>query len=124
MCQVLRLERERTTFVVANLHGTGYPDKRLASRELLRAATFVDGFAEPREPVVLAGDFNLTVANSSILRSLLESEWGFGGASPHGIDHILVRGIAAGPPERWPDERRRVGGRLLSDHKPVERRVG
>ena len=40
-----------------------------------------------------------------------------------GIDHILVRGLDASPPVRWPDERRLHEGRLLSDHAPVEREV-
>jgi endonuclease/exonuclease/phosphatase family metal-dependent hydrolase len=38
-----------------------------------------------------------------------------------GIDQILVRGAGfARAPHRWPKERRRVDGRLLSDHAPVE----
>ena len=36
---------------------------------------------------------------------------------------LLVRGAQAGPEETWPLERRRVGGRLLSDHAPVEVRL-
>jgi endonuclease/exonuclease/phosphatase family metal-dependent hydrolase len=122
VCQAVRVAREGRTLVVANLHATSYPDKRLASRELLRAATFVDGFAGPREPIVLAGDFNLTMRNSSVVRSLTGGEWGFEGASPHGIDHILVRGVTASPVVHWPLERRRIGGRTLSDHAPAERR--
>jgi hypothetical protein len=43
---------------------------------------------------------------------------------PPGIDQILVRGLPASEPDVWPEERRRVGGRLLSDHAPVELRVG
>jgi len=122
-CAVVRLERGDATVVVANSHGTSNPDRRLADAELLRAATFVDGFAEPGEPVILAGDLNLTVRNSTTLRQLTGREWGFEGPTPHGIDHILVRGLRAGRPFRWPEERRRVGGRLLSDHTPVEREV-
>lgn len=120
-CAVLRLVRGDATVVVVNLHATSNLDKRLADAELIRAATFVDGFAEPGEPVILAGDFNLTVRNSTTLPQLTSPEWGFEGPSPHGIDHILVRGLNAGEPFRWPEERRRVGGRLLSDHAPVER---
>jgi endonuclease/exonuclease/phosphatase family metal-dependent hydrolase len=37
-----------------------------------------------------------------------------------GIDQILVRSASSGHAKRWPDERRRLGGRLLSDHAPVE----
>jgi len=121
-CQVVRLAREEGTLVVANLHATAYRDRRLADAELLRAATFVDGFAHPGEPIVLGGDFNLTVLNSRTLPELASTEWGFEGAGA-GIDHILVRGLRGSAPVRWPDERRRVAGRLLSDHAPVEREV-
>jgi endonuclease/exonuclease/phosphatase family metal-dependent hydrolase len=120
-CAVVRVARGDATLVVANLHATANPDKRLADAELLRAATFVDGFAEPGEPVILAGDFNLTVRNSKTLPQLTSPEWRFEGPTETGIDHILVRGLEAGEPSRWPDDRRRAGGRLLSDHAPVER---
>jgi endonuclease/exonuclease/phosphatase family metal-dependent hydrolase len=120
-CAVVRLERGDATLVVANLHATANPDKRLADAELLRAASFVDGFAEPGEPVILAGDFNLTVLNSKTLPQLTCPEWGFEGPTETGIDHILVRGLEAGEAARWPDDRRRAGGRPLSDHAPVER---
>ena len=120
--QVARIRRGSSTFVIANLHATGYPDRRLASAEVFRAATFVDAFAERREPVVLAGDFNLTLRNSSVLRRLVTPEWGFEGAGT-GIDHILVRGLSGGATTRWPEARRRVGGRVLSDHAPAERSV-
>jgi len=122
-CTVVRVERAEGTFVVANLHATGNVDRRLADSELLRAATFVDGFADPDEPIVLGGDFNLTLQNSRVLPELVGPVWGFEGATPEGIDHILVRGPTATAPMRWPEERRRVGGRLLSDHAPVERDV-
>lgn len=125
VCQVIRVVRQDVTFVLANTHVTGSRDKRIPDRELLRAATFVDGFAEPGEPVVLAGDFNLAVTNSTVLRDLVgDADWGFAGATPQGIDHILVRGLPATPPVRWAHDRRRVDGRLLSDHTPVERDVG
>jgi endonuclease/exonuclease/phosphatase family metal-dependent hydrolase len=124
ICQVVRVVRDDVTFVLANVHVNGARDKRIPGRELSRAAAFVDGFAQPDEPVVLAGDFNLSMTNSSVLRSLVEPGWGFAGATPRGIDHILVRGVDATPPVRWPEERRRVAGRLLSDHAPVERNVG
>lgn len=123
VCQVLRVASEDTTFVVVNLHATGSSDKRLADAELLRAAVFADGFARPDEPVLLCGDFNLSVAVSRTLRSLTESEWGFTGPTPTGIDHVLVRGLRAAAPERWPAERRSFDGRLLSDHAPVDREV-
>jgi endonuclease/exonuclease/phosphatase family metal-dependent hydrolase len=122
-CAVVRVERAGRTIVVANLHATGNADRRLADAELLRAATFVDGFADPGEPIVLGGDFNLTLQNSRVLPELVGPEWGFDGATSGAIDHILVRGLRATPPVRWPEELRRVDGRLLSDHAPVERDV-
>jgi endonuclease/exonuclease/phosphatase family metal-dependent hydrolase len=123
VCQVVRVGHEDATFVVANLHATGSSDKRLADAELLRAAVFADGLARPAEPVLLCGDFNLSVRNSRMLASLIEPEWGFAGPTPMGIDHVLVRGLQAGPPERWPPERRSFEGRVLSDHAPVDREV-
>jgi endonuclease/exonuclease/phosphatase family metal-dependent hydrolase len=122
-CAVLRVTRGTGTLVVANLHTTSNRDRRLADAELLRAATFVDGFADPDEPVILGGDFNLTLQNSRVLPELVGPEWGFDGATPHAIDHILVRGLQAGPPVQWPEERRRAAGRLLSDHAPVKREI-
>jgi endonuclease/exonuclease/phosphatase family metal-dependent hydrolase len=108
------------TFVVANMHCTSYPpDDRLPDAELLRAARFAAELARPEDVQVLAGDFNVTAARSPTLRELTGPEWGFSAAGP-GIDHILVRGATAGPLRRWPDEQRTHGGRLLSDHAPVE----
>jgi endonuclease/exonuclease/phosphatase family metal-dependent hydrolase len=116
----VRLEDGRTV-VVANLHATSYrTDKRLADAELLRAATFADGLADPGEPVVLAGDFNVTVVTSPTLRALSGPEWGFSAAGP-GLDHVLVRGLDVVRAEsRWSDDLRRHEGVLLSDHAPVE----
>ena len=122
ICQALRVRLEdRRTAVVANLHATSHrDDKRLADAELLRAAAFVDGLANPGEPVVLAGDFNVTVVSSPTLRALGTSEWGFSHAGP-GLDHVLVRGLMPQGPERhWPEDLRRHGDVLLSDHAPVE----
>jgi endonuclease/exonuclease/phosphatase family metal-dependent hydrolase len=107
------------TFLVANMHCTSYPDRRLADAELLRAAWFASSFAKPDDVQVLAGDFNVTAAQSRTLRDLTGPEWGFSVAGP-GIDHILVRGAATSAVRRWPDEQRSQGGRLLSDHAPVE----
>lgn len=125
VCQAVRLRTEEGgTLLVGNLHATSYPaDRRLADAETLRAAWFVDGLAAPDERVLLCGDFNVTAAASRTLADLTRPEWGFtrGG---EGIDHVLVRGAAATPAERWPPERRRLDGRLLSDHAPVEVRIG
>jgi hypothetical protein len=123
VCQVIRVSHGVSTLVVANVHATGDRDKRIVDAELLRAASFVDGFAEPGESVVLAGDFNLTVEDSQMLRDLLSRRWGFDGATPTGIDHVLVRDLEAGPPRLWPTARRTLAGRVLSDHAPVEREV-
>lgn len=118
--QVARLARsDGRTLLIANMHCTSYsPDERLPDAELLRAAWFVSSLAEPQDLQVLAGDFNVR-AESRAVRELTGPEWGFSAAGP-GIDHILVRGAAAGPMRRWPDERRAHDGRLLSDHAPVE----
>jgi endonuclease/exonuclease/phosphatase family metal-dependent hydrolase len=125
VCQAVRVAREDgTTLVVGNLHATSYDaDQRLPDAELLRAAWFLDAVAIPGEPLVLAGDFNITAACSRTLADLAGPEWGFPAAGA-GIDHVLVRGAEAGPEETWPRERRRVDGHLLSDHAPVEVRLG
>jgi endonuclease/exonuclease/phosphatase family metal-dependent hydrolase len=103
--------------VVGNLHATGFAaDRRLAAAELLRAATFLEALAAPDELCVLAGDFNLR-SDARVFAEL--AGWGFAGGGP-GIDHVLVRGAAAAPLEVWTAERRRLDGRLLSDHAPVE----
>jgi endonuclease/exonuclease/phosphatase family metal-dependent hydrolase len=78
--------------------------------QLQRAVEFV----EDEERVILAGDTNLPSAGAP----------GFSPALPDSIDQILVRGLPASTPVAWPKERRRVGGRLLSDHAPVELVVG
>jgi endonuclease/exonuclease/phosphatase (EEP) superfamily protein YafD len=110
------------TIVIANLHASNvHADQRVIDAELRRAATFADGLARLDEPVVLCGDFNLHAARSRTLTDL--RAWGFSEPGP-GIDHVLVRGLDAGPQQVWPEERRRVDGRLLSDHSPVEVRIG
>jgi endonuclease/exonuclease/phosphatase family metal-dependent hydrolase len=122
VCQAVRVSGEAGTFVAANLHATSYPpDRDVPDAELYRAAVFVDGFAQPDEPVLFAGDFNISVRFSRTLEELTGPEWGFSGPTPTGIDHVLVRGLKTGAPVRWPDVRRRArDGRLLSDHAPVE----
>ena len=119
--QAVRIADETgRTFMIANLHCTSYAaDRRLADAELLRAAWFAVSEAQPEDVVVLAGDFNVTADRSSTLRDLTNEEWGFSEPGP-GIDHILVRGAPSTPVRRWPDERRVHGGRVLSDHAPVE----
>lgn len=112
------------TALVVNLHATAYrPDARLADAELLRAAVWADALAGPDEPLVLAGDFNRPLGRSWTLRELLGDEWGFGGGGA-GVDLVLARGLQVSAPRAWPEARRRVDGRLLSDHAPVEAVVG
>ncbi|HVV57268.1 MAG TPA: endonuclease/exonuclease/phosphatase family protein [Gaiellaceae bacterium] len=113
------------TLAVTNLHCTSYEtDPRLADAELLRAARFACDVAFGDEPVVLAGDFNLRAGASAALRELTGPAWGFSAPGP-GIDHILVRGLEAGEPVVWPEERRRLqDGTLVSDHAPVEVELG
>jgi endonuclease/exonuclease/phosphatase family metal-dependent hydrolase len=123
VCEALRVARGDETLVLANVHVTGSTDKRIPDAELLRAAVFVDGMARPDEPVVLAGDLNLTLRNSTTLPALLGTDWGFTGATAVGIDHVLVRGLSAREPVRWARERRMRGGRVLSDHAPLDREM-
>jgi endonuclease/exonuclease/phosphatase family metal-dependent hydrolase len=126
ICQAVRLiVPDGPAVVVANLHATKYrPDERLSDAEVLRAAVFADALAQPADVCVLAGDLNVRAGRSWTLEELSKPEWGFAAAAPHGVDHVLVRGGVAGPSFRWPDARRRIGGVLLSDHPPVEARIG
>jgi Endonuclease/Exonuclease/phosphatase family len=113
VCQAVRAEG----LTVANLHATGLPGWLVADAELLRAAVFADSVAAPGDVLVVAGDFNVIRERSTTLPRLVE--WGY--SKPISwIDQVLVRGAATGPAHRWPDERRRVDGRLLSDHAPVD----
>ena len=107
------------TALVANFHATGSRDKRIPDAEVLRAAWFADALTEPGEVCVLAGDFNVRAAVSRTLLDLCGTEWGFSEPSL-GIDHVLVRGAEATAGRLWKMPRRRIGGRLLSDHAPVE----
>jgi endonuclease/exonuclease/phosphatase family metal-dependent hydrolase len=118
--QAVRLRDGDQTLVVANLHATSCPpDPRVAEAEVFRAAVFVDGFAEPAEPVIFGGDLNVFVDRSHVLGELGGPEWGFQHFG-HSVDHLLVRGATLTRGMRWPDERRRRGGQLLSDHSPIE----
>ncbi len=105
ICQIVRLPG----LLLANLHASQSPTH--AAEQVERAASHVLELALGDEPVVLAGDFNVTPD----LR-----HHGFSEGGP-AIDHILVRGANAGPLDVWPDVRRTLNGMLLSDHAPVER---
>jgi endonuclease/exonuclease/phosphatase family metal-dependent hydrolase len=114
LCQTVRLA---DVGLVANVHVT----TALADEQFLRAAAAVEKLAQPDEPVILCGDMNVRPGEGRTYDRL--REWGFSEPAP-AIDQILVRGLPSTPPIVWPDERRRVGGRLLSDHAPVELQVG
>ena len=119
MCHAVRTEG----LTVANLHGSAVHDWRVADAELMRAAVFADSIAGPDDVLVLAGDFNVIREHSKTLEDLSGAEWGF--TKPIAwLDQILVRGAPSGPAQRWPEERRRLHGKLLSDHAPVEVRIG
>jgi endonuclease/exonuclease/phosphatase family metal-dependent hydrolase len=108
VCQALMVERHEGVFLVANLHATN--DQERAKVEVSLAAELIRDV----QHVLLCGDFNVprfTVPEYS--------------PPIDGIDQILVRGFElVREPGLWPNERRRVdGGRLLSDHTPVEAEV-
>jgi hypothetical protein len=119
VCHAVRTETSGRTVTFANTHCSSVPDRRCQDAELLRAAVFADAFAEPDDVLVLAGDFNTVIGESMTLEQLMNPDWGFSAPIP-GLDQVLVRGAKASRPQRWPDERRRLAGRLLSDHAPVE----
>jgi endonuclease/exonuclease/phosphatase family metal-dependent hydrolase len=120
----VRARVEDRIVTIANLHATSYPaDQRLADAELLRAAVFADGFSEPNDVLVLAGDFNVPAARSATQADLADGAWRFSPPLEEGIDQVLVRGAEVASIERWPRDRRRVGGVVLSDHTPVEARA-
>jgi endonuclease/exonuclease/phosphatase family metal-dependent hydrolase len=114
ICQGLRLDGR---IAVVNFHVTG----GAAADEQFRA---VADFAETQgaETTILAGDANVRPADGSTYAVLRER--GFSEPLPASIDQILVRGLPSSPPVAWPEGRRRVDGRLLSDHAPVELTVG
>jgi len=123
ICQVVKVERpDRRRLLVSNVHATGLRgDTRLGDAELRRATNFVDRQSEVEEVVIFAGDFNVTQEQSKTIAALLDAppELRWSAAGPK-IDHVLVRGAKTSAVRVWPDDDRRYGGRLLSDHAPVE----
>jgi hypothetical protein len=110
-CVAVRLEGG---LVVANLHATKARNPRVPDAEIARAARWAAGLAG-NSPAILAGDFNVDTARSVVIDRLD----GYTKAGP-GIDHVVARGAATGPYDRWTPERRRLGKLALSDHAPVE----
>lgn len=91
------VELDGTTFV--NFHVDG------ERGQLERVLALATGRA------VVAGDANNADAGAE----------GFSAGPPGSIDRILVRGLElVEAPAAWPREQRTLGGRILSDHAPVE----
>jgi endonuclease/exonuclease/phosphatase family metal-dependent hydrolase len=117
VCQAMRIRPSAgRPLVLVNLHATHLRDRRCAEAELRRAVRFGEELAAEGEPLVVAGDFNLTASSPALVQL---TEAGFSAAGPL-IDHIVVRGAQATPLSVWPVERRTLDGRVLSDHPPVE----
>jgi len=115
VCQALRIDR---LGIVANFHATGGVH---ADEQFRRAVAFAESVAGEGEPIVLCGDVNLVPGQGETYGALAERGWS---APAPGIDQILVRGLPSTAPVVWAADRRRVDGRLLSDHAPVEAMVG
>jgi endonuclease/exonuclease/phosphatase family metal-dependent hydrolase len=107
-------------FVIVNLHLSHTGQGHSAEAELRTTVALAEELEHGGEPIVLAGDFNLTAA-STALEELVAA--GYSPPGP-GIDHVLVRGAPSTPLSVWPVERRTVDGRVLSDHPPVELEIG
>jgi endonuclease/exonuclease/phosphatase family metal-dependent hydrolase len=114
ICHSLRLDGR---IAVVNFHITG---GAAADDQLRAVAEFAE--AEDVEATILGGDANLRPEDDGGYRLLRER--GFSEPLPASIDQIIVRGLPSSPPFAWPEERRRVDGRLLSDHAPVELTAG
>jgi endonuclease/exonuclease/phosphatase family metal-dependent hydrolase len=104
VCHAVRLEE----IVVGNVHASNeFKHVEVPRAELTRAHALVESMAAGQARV-LAGDFNLRDPDLP---------------GPN-IDHIVAAGVEHGPLEVWPDERRLHNGAVLSDHAPVEMRIG
>jgi endonuclease/exonuclease/phosphatase family metal-dependent hydrolase len=114
VCQTVRVDG---IGLVANLHVT---PGTAAEEQLRRAVEFAE-LRAGEDPVVLCGDANLRPGESPVYEELRQRGYSEPAA---GIDQILVRGVPASSPEIWPEERRRVGRRVLSDHAPVQLLLG
>jgi endonuclease/exonuclease/phosphatase family metal-dependent hydrolase len=106
VCQAVDVVARGRRVVLGNLHASNSPDRRLVAGEIERATSFLAG----ADHCVLCGDFNV---RSHAVPGFTEPI--------AGIDQVLVRGLEfEREPAAWPEERRRIGGVLLSDHAPVE----
>lgn len=100
-------------------------DRKRALDEAKRAIDISLAWAEER-PLLIGGDWNLR-PNRSLQRVVEEA--GLTGLTPGGIDHLLVRGLRASAPRRWPEREREIQLQpdglavRLSDHAPVSREV-
>jgi endonuclease/exonuclease/phosphatase family metal-dependent hydrolase len=113
ICQAVRIEG----MVIGNLHASiAFGHGRRSAAEILRALSFIEAVAEDSDVVVLAGDFNMRQKQLPELPD-------FSAPGP-GIDHILVRGAEASPLDVWPEAHRATASGVLSDHAPIELRIG
>jgi endonuclease/exonuclease/phosphatase family metal-dependent hydrolase len=97
--------------------------RRIAHAVDLRGLTVVnfhvDGDREQFDRVLaLARDRSIVAGDTNLVSPVAD---GFSHPLAGSIDQIFVRGLSLrGGPSAWPQERRVVGGRVLSDHAPVE----
>jgi endonuclease/exonuclease/phosphatase family metal-dependent hydrolase len=112
VCQSVLVDGEVGVF---NFHVTGGAP---ADEQFRR----VVDFADRHEPTILAGDANIRPGQGRAYELL--GARGYSEPLPGSIDQILVRGLPATRPVAWPKGRRRLGHHLLSDHAPVELRIG
>ena len=123
VCHFVKIELpNRRRMLVANLHASTFPDQRLADAELQRALKFVDRASDIEEIVVVAGDFNITSAQSETLRELTTRDdytYSAVGTGP-AVDHVLVREARPSDVRVWSDDERTYDGKLLSNHAPIE----
>lgn len=109
------------TMVVVNLHLSHMAAGSPAEAELRTTVALADELAKSGDAIVLAGDFNLTASSEGMQKLVAD---GYSPAPGAGIDHVLVKGATATALTVWPVERRTLNGRVLSDHPPVELRIG
>jgi endonuclease/exonuclease/phosphatase family metal-dependent hydrolase len=122
VCQIVRADLGAGPVRIANLHASSIAgDPRFADCELRLAVSLVEQAATPGELVVVAGDLNVRPEESSALAELAAT--GLWQDVGPGIDHVLLRGDVAVAGRVWPDEERRCGAGLLSDHAPVEAEI-